>query len=424
MKKYDLIIAGAGAAGLMAALSASREGMSVLLLEKMEKAGRKLRITGKGRCNITNTRPWNEFSTHIHPKSNTLKHAFHSFSNTDTIKLFEEIGLPVTVERGERAYPSSGKAQDVVNALTAELEMRGVEIRYNSRVSGYNICDGLVESVDWLESGTDISAKTDSFIISTGGLSYPLTGSDGDGYMLAEKAGHTVVPCLPSLTALMPLKYDLSLSGLSLKNVSLKLFVGKDQVQEEFGDIEFTTNGLEGPLGLRISRKAVKAISSGNKVFTEIDLKPALSEDQVIARIKREFPSDGKIRLTDLLRKLMPGQLIIPFINSSGLVQSKVLSLQLPGEVYKLTDLLKNWRLEISGYTSFERCVITAGGVNFDEIVPKTMVSRLLPNLFFAGEVVDLDGDTGGYNLQIAFSTGYLAGKSASYFVKKSKTVI
>jgi len=182
----------------------------------------------------------------------------------------------------------------------------------------------------------------------------------------------------------MPLKYDSSLSGLSLKNVSLKLFVGKDRVQEEFGDIEFTSNGLEGPLGLRISRKAVKAISSGNKVFAEIDLKPALSEDQIIARIKREFPSDGKMRLTDLLRKLMPGQLIIPFMNYSGLVQSKILSLQLPGEIYKLTDLLKKWRIEISGYTSFERCVITAGGVNFNEIVPKTMASRLLPNLFFS----------------------------------------
>ena len=424
MKKYDLIIAGAGAAGLMAALSASRDGMSVLLLEKMEKAGRKIRITGKGRCNITNTRPWNEFSSHIHPKSNTLKHAFHAFSNTDTIKLFEEIGLPVTVERGERAYPSSGKAQDVVNALTEELTKKGVEVRYNSKVTGYNISNGVVVSVIWNESGGKRSAETHSFIIATGGLSYPLTGSDGDGYKLAEYAGHTVVPCLASLTALMPLKYETLLSGLSLKNVSLKLLVGKDMVQEEFGDIEFTSNGLEGPIGLRISRKAVKAISSGNRVFAEIDLKPALTEDQVIARIKREFPSDGKIRLTDLLRKLMPGQLIIPFLNSSGLVPTKILSLQLPGEIYKLTDLLKNWRLEISGYTSFERCVITAGGVNFDEIVPKTMSSRLLPNLFFAGEVVDLDGDTGGYNLQIAFSTGFLAGKSAAYFVKKSKTVI
>lgn len=424
MKKYDLIIAGAGAAGLMAALSASRDGMSVLLLEKMEKAGRKIRITGKGRCNITNTRPWNEFSSHIHPKSNTLKHAFHSFSNADTIKLFEQIGLPVTVERGERAYPSSGKAQDVVNALTAELERTGVEIRYNSKVTGYNVRDGFIVSVEWIESGGKKSANTDAFIIATGGLSYPLTGSDGDGYKLAEHAGHTVVPCFPSLTALMPLKYETSLSGLSLKNVSLKLYIGKDMVQEEFGDVEFTSNGLEGPLGLRISRKAVKAISSGNKVFAEIDLKPALTEDQVIARIKREFPSDGKIRLTDLLRKLMPGQLIIPFMNSAGLVQSKILSVQLPGEIYKLTDLLKSWRLEISGYTSFERCVITAGGVNFDEIVPKTMSSRILPNLFFAGEVVDLDGDTGGYNLQIAFSTGYLAGKSAAYIVKKSKTVI
>lgn len=422
MKQYDLIIAGAGASGLMAALSASREGLKVLLLEKMEKAGRKVRITGKGRCNITNTKPWNEFSEHIYPKSNFFKPAFRSFSNSDTLNLFEEIGLEVSVERGERAYPASGKAADVVTALTDEILRNKAEIKYMSKVTGFTTDNNLITSVSWEESGVARTSVAKALIIATGGLSYPLTGSDGDGYKIAAQAGHSVSQCLPSLTALMPVKFDTALSGLLLKNVAVKLFVGKDLVQEEFGDTEFTSNGLEGPLGLRISRKAVRALSSGNKVFVDIDLKPALTEDQIIARIKREFSADGKIRLNDLLVKLLPKQLIIPFGNSSGLLQSKILSLQFPGEIYKLADLLKCWRLEISGFTSFERCVITAGGINLDEILPKTMASRIIPNLFFAGEVIDLDGDTGGYNLQIAFSTGHLAGRSAAYLIKKSSS--
>lgn len=420
MENRELVVIGAGAAGLLAALSAAEEGVSVLLLEKMEKAGRKIRITGKGRCNITNTKNWDDFSKHIYPKNSFFKSAFYNLTNTKTITLFEEIGLETIIERGDRVYPKSGQAKDVVDALVNRLSALGVEIRYNSRVTDIKSIDGSVTELVWDENGSRKSVCPKAVIVATGGLSYPTTGSDGDGYKFAGNLGHNIVPCFPSLTALMPKGYDSSLQSLVLKNVILKLFIGKDAVQEEFGDVEFTNNGLEGPLGLRVSRKAVKALLNGEKVFITIDLKPALSEIQLINRINREFDTNGKIRITDLLPRLLPKQLIEPFMKQNKLLSGKILSSQLPGEIYPIIDSLKNWKLEIESFTSFERCVITAGGVSINDIVSKNMSSRIIKNLYFAGEVIDIDGDTGGYNLQIAFSTGYLAGKSASHFILKS----
>ncbi|MHC1689864.1 MAG: NAD(P)/FAD-dependent oxidoreductase [Bacteroidales bacterium] len=420
MENRELVVIGAGAAGMLAALSAAEEGVSVLLLEKMEKAGRKIRITGKGRCNITNTKNWDEFSKHIYPKNSFFKSAFYNLTNSKTITLFEEIGLETIIERGDRVYPKSGQAKDVVDSLVNRLNALGVEVRYNARVTDIKSIDGFVSELVWDENGTRKSVSPKAVIVATGGLSYPTTGSDGDGYKFAGNLGHNIVPCFPSLTALMPKGYDSSLESLVLKNVTLKLNIGKDAVQEEFGDIEFTSNGLEGPLGLRVSRKAVKALLNGEKVFIAIDLKPALSEVQLINRINREFDANGKIRITDLLPRLLPKQLIEPFMKQNKLLSGKILSSQLPGEIYPIIDSLKNWKLEIESFTSFERCVITAGGVSINDIVSKNMSSRIIKNLYFAGEVIDIDGDTGGYNLQIAFSTGYLAGKSASHFILKS----
>jgi predicted Rossmann fold flavoprotein len=420
MENRELVVIGAGAAGMLAAISAAEEGVSVLLLEKMEKAGRKIRITGKGRCNITNTKNWDEFSKHIYPKNSFFKSAFYNLTNSKTITLFEEIGLETIIERGDRVYPKSGQAKDVVDSLVNRLNALGVEVRYNARVTDIKSIDGFVSELVWDENGTRKSVSPKAVIVATGGLSYPTTGSDGDGYKFAGNLGHNIVPCFPSLTALMPKGYDSSLESLVLKNVTLKLYIGKDAVQEEFGDIEFTSNGLEGPLGLRVSRKAVKALLNGEKVFIAIDLKPALSEVQLINRINREFDANGKIRITDLLPRLLPKQLIEPFMKQNKLLSGKILSSQLPGEIYPIIDSLKNWKLEIESFTSFERCVITAGGVSINDIVSKNMSSRIIKNLYFAGEVIDIDGDTGGYNLQIAFSTGYLAGKSASHFILKS----
>ena len=420
MITYDIIIIGAGAAGMMAAISSAREGMKVLVLEKMERPGRKILITGKGRCNITNTREWEEFSRHIFPKPNFFKFAFKSFSNFNLLRFLNEIGLETVIERGERAYPLSGKSQDVVKTLAKEMVRLGVEISYNSIATKLLIKDSIVTGLLYEKNGALHEVFSKAIIISTGGLSYPLTGSDGDGYIFAENLGIKTMKRLPSLTALMPSNYNISLKGLILKNISVKLIAGKDLLQEEFGDAEFTNNGFEGPVGLRVSRKAVKAISEGNRVIIDIDLKPALSRDQLISRIEREFGQQEKVYLESLLRRLLPGQLVNIFIDYIGFGKTKILSKKLPGEIYKISDLLKSWKFEIISYTGFERCVVTTGGVSLDEILPKTLASRKINNLYFAGEVIDLDGDTGGYNLQIAFSTGYVAGKSAAEKVKKS----
>lgn len=423
MERFDIAIAGAGAAGLLAAISSAREGMKVIIIEKMERAGRKILITGKGRCNITNTKSWDEFSTYVHPNPSFFKFAFKSFSNKDVQILFEELGLNLTVERGDRVYPLSGNAADVVDVLVKEAERLGVLISYKSRLIDVKIENQLTVGVVYETLSGLSQIEVGAVILATGGLSYPSTGSSGDGYLIAESVGHKTSRMLPSLTALMPVNYDLNLKGLVLKNISVKLLVGKDVVQGEFGDAEFTNNGFEGPIGLRISRRAVKAISDGNKVNLIVDLKPALSNDQLINRIMREFGTLDKLKLKDLLKKLLPSQLVPHFLFLLKMGDSKILSTKLPGEIYVISDLIKNWNIKIESFTGFERCVITAGGVELSELIPKTMGSRIVKNLFFAGEIIDLDGDTGGYNLQIAFSTGFLAGKTASYFIKKSNNL-
>lgn len=413
MEKREIIIAGAGASGMMAAITAARCGAKVTLLEKMERPGRKIRITGKGRCNITNTKSWEEFSSHIHPNSRFLKHAFHAFSNTDTIKFFEEIGLKTVTERGDRVFPESGKATDVTDALVNELNRLGVRLICNVAVTGVNLLDGTVKSISVIKNGREEIIGGDAFIIATGGLTYPMTGSTGDGYKIASKCGHTIAECFPSLTALMPVGYNRSLDGLQVKNCEITLFIGKDSVQREMGDLDFTGNGIEGSIGYKISRKAVKAIKSGNKCRVSIDLKPAVSKDELEARVERELKNTQISNTADLLRKFLPKQAVIPFIEMNQ-IENNIGRLLLKNGVTTIVNALKEWRMNIESYTSYERAVVTAGGINLDEIVPKNMKSRMISNLWFAGEIIDLDGDTGGYNLQIAFSTGFLAGKSAS----------
>ena len=414
--RTDIIIVGAGAAGLFAALAAAREGVKVTILEKMERAGRKIRITGKGRCNITNTKPWQEFATHIHPKSNFLKHSFYNLSNIDTISLFNEIGLDTVVERGDRVFPESGIAADVVEVLMKELSLLKVDILYNACVKEVlKECDA-VTGVVYERDGRDYKLECGSLIIATGGLSYPLTGSSGDGYKFASALGHGVTDCFPSLTALMPANYTKELEGLHLKNVEIALSVDNDIVQREFGELDFTNNGVEGAIGFKVSRRAVKAIRAGGRCSVYLDLKPALTEEQLHRRLEREFMSEKE--LSGLMHKVLPGQLARHFANMvrSGGVTSGYHHHNNNGirDIGKIVSMLKSWRLDIAGYTSYERAVITAGGVSLDEITAKNMRSKLYGNLYFAGEVLNLDGDTGGYNLQIAFSTGYMAGQSAA----------
>ena len=435
----DILIIGAGAAGLMAAAGAAetlkKEGKEhkVLVFEKMPRPGRKIMITGKGRCNFTNVKPWNEFSVHIHPKPNFLKPSFYNLTSDGMIDFLDSHGMESVVERGDRAFPASHLASDVVDALVMAAGKEGAEILCGKEVKEIRREDSFIVTCC---DKTVYSSK--KLIIATGGLSYPKTGSTGDGYAWAREMGHKIKPLLPSLTAIVPKGYkddttkesaksikghiDRStplteigqlMCGNQLKNVGLTLTVDGNQVQEEFGDLDFTDGGLEGPIGFKISRKCVNAIANGSKVSISIDLKPAVETEDLTVRIGtlwNEVSKDRKTankqykdRFRILLTKVMPMSLINGFLKLNPNADHKTLA-----------KILKNWKMEISGFVGYERCVVTAGGVSQDEVTPKTLESKLVPGLYFAGEVLDIDADTGGYNLQTAFSTGYLAGISAA----------
>ena len=467
----DIIIIGGGAAGLMAAAGAARtlaakaeSGAAqgrVIVLEKMPRPGRKIMITGKGRCNFTNLKQWNEFQQHVHPKPNFLKPSFYNLSSEKMLTFLEESGLSVVVERGDRAFPESHLASDVVDALVRAAQRAGAEILCSKEVR--DICpkadahqNGNLDIEENKSSnGFHITCQDGSeytcskVIICTGGLSYPKTGSTGDGYGWAEQTGHKIRPLFPSLTAIVPKGYkdttpgkstpaqesvaasnttglkghiDRStpfaelgdmLSGNQLKNVGLSLYIDGNEAQYEFGDLDFTDGGLEGPIGFKISRRCVNAVINGSKIYVTLDLKPAVEPEDLTVRIttlwnevmkdKRSANKQYKDRYKVLLTKVMPMSLIPAFIKANPNVDHK-----------SLAKALKSWKMEIEGFVGYERCVVTAGGVNTEDITPKTLESRIVPGLYFAGEVLDLDADTGGYNLQTAFSTGYLAGICAA----------
>ena len=462
--KVDIIVIGGGAAGLMAATGAAQtlSGGKVIVLEKMARPGRKIMITGKGRCNFTNLKQWNEFQQHVHPKPGFLKSAFYNLSSEKMLNFLEDNGMAYVVERGDRAFPESHLASDVVDALVRAAQSAGAEIHCGKEVTEvFAKSDATCQSPNNFEiSCTDGTSYTCSkLIICTGGLSYPKTGSTGDGYKWAEQTGHKIRPLFPSLTAIVPKGYkDLSpayqptddqksskksagnisvsntlstnlkghidrstpfaelgdiLCGNQLKNVGLSLYIDGNEAQYEFGDLDFTDGGIEGPIGFKISRRCVNAIINGSKVYVVLDLKPAVEPEDLTVRIstlwnevmkdKRSANKQYKERFRILLTKVMPMSLIPGFVKMNPNADHKTLA-----------KALKNWKIEIEGFVGYERCVITAGGVSQDDVTPKTLESRIVPGLYFAGEVLDLDADTGGYNLQTAFSTGYLAGISAA----------
>lgn len=430
----DIIIIGAGAAGLMAAYGAgTTAGCKVIVLEKMPRAGRKIMITGKGRCNFTNAKPWNEFSQHIHPKPNFLKPSFYNLTSEKMIDFLAEQGMESVVERGDRAFPASHLASDVVDALLRAAEGAGAEVLCGKEVSEVS---QTKEFTIKCSDGSSYSCR--KLIICTGGLSYPKTGSTGDGYKWAVQMGHSIKTLFPSLTAIVPTGYKVGgtntpptktkghidrstplsetgkmLCGNQMKNVGLSLVIDGNTAVDEFGDMDFTDGGIEGPIGFKVSRKCVNSIINGSKVYAVIDLKPAVDLEDLTVRIntlwneiakdKRSANKLYKDRFKVLLTKVLPMQLIPAFIKLNPNVDHK-----------SLPKALKNWKMEIEGYVGYERCVVTAGGVSQEEVSPKTLESRLTKGLYFAGEVLDLDADTGGYNLQTAFSTGYLAGISAA----------
>lgn len=396
-------------------------------------------ITGKGRCNFTNLKNWNEFSEHIHPKPGFLKPSFYNLTSEKMIAFLTEQGMESVVERGDRAFPASHLASDVVDALLRAAEGAGAEV-----LCGKEVKEILRFAKDdkegfRLECADGSSYACRRLIICTGGLSYPKTGSSGDGYLWAKSFGHSLRPLFPSLTAIVPFGYkDITVSGKGssagkahidrstplsetgnmlcgnqLKNVGLSIVIDGNIAVEEFGDLDFTDGGLEGPIGFKVSRKCVNALMNGSKVMAVIDLKPAVEIEDLqvriatlwneIAKDKRSANKLYKDRFKILLTKVLPMQLIPGFVKMNPNADHK-----------SLAKALKGWKMEIEGYVGYERCVVTAGGISQDDMTPKTLESRLVPGLYFAGEILDLDGDTGGYNLQIAFSTGYLAGTSAA----------
>ena len=447
--KSDIIVIGAGASGLMAACGAAEtlakagKETSVTLLEKMPRPARKIMITGKGRCNFTNLKDWNEFSAHIRSKANFVKPAFYNLTPQGVIDLLAAYGMPSVVERGDRAYPESHHASDVVDALVRLCNSQGVKIETETEVSAIAAAEGAFK----LSTTDGRSYSCSKLIIATGGLSYPSTGSTGDGLRWAEQTGHSMVPTFPSLTALVPLGYKQTadrglhidrstplaplgekLCGMQLKNVGVQLLVGGSVAQDEFGDVDFTDGGLEGPVGFQISRKAVKSLINGSRVSVLLDLKSGVDLTELTARIKdlwKEVDYDPRsARLHEkekcriLLGKLMPWELIPAFVACNP----GIMTLERRGRtdtkvwvnLVSIAKALKEWKFDIAGYVGYERCVITAGGVSTDDVIAKTLESRVVPGLYFCGEVLDMDCDTGGYNLQAAFCTGYLAGISAA----------
>ena len=450
----DIIVIGGGAAGCMAAVAAAQEGASVLVIEKMPRPGRKIMITGKGRCNFTNVKPWEEFSRHIRSKAQFLRPSFYNFPPEQIIAFLEAQGVGTVVERGDRAYPASHKASDVIDALVRAARQAGVRLETGSAVRNIS-ADGEGFTVECYCR----QYRCRRLILATGGLSYPGTGSTGDGYTWAERFGHTVRPCFPSLTALVPKGYKQpgtgestlpegypspkghidrstqlteigkALCGNQLKNVGVTLYSGPDVLRSEFGDLDFTDGGIEGPIGFAVSRDAVKAMLNGAKVRLRLDLKPGVPPDELLARIKTllneilKDPRSKRMGIKEILRvltgRLLPWDLIPGFLRC----HPEILAGRRGNERIDLAAIaaaLQQWDFDIEGFVGYERCVVTAGGVATEEMLPKTLASRLQPGLYMCGELLDIDADTGGYNLQLAFCTGRLAGQSAARSLQKT----
>ncbi len=410
---FDVIVVGAGAAGMMAAGTAARNGLRVLLLEKMEKSGRKVRITGKGRCNVTNARPPEEFAEQVRANADFFSTAFAEFNNKATIRFFERQGVKLDIERGERVFPKSGKAWDIANALLEYCVDNGVKIVYNTQVTEVLAIGGKVYGVKYRNKrGFERKEECSRVIVTTGGASYPATGSTGDGYGFAADLGHAIEPLRPSLTPLVSSHPQMkNLHGLLLRNVRATLSIDGEAVREEFGEIGFSERGIEGAVALRLSRDAVDALIDGRSVKLAIDMKPALTEEMLRDRIRREVAEMAPEEFfAELLRKLVPKPMVVPLAEEIDVHSRSYIRKVGEQEFERLVKVLKGMVFPIKDYAPFEYAVVTAGGVRCDEVNRYTMESLKVKGLYFAGEVLDIDANTGGYNLQIAFSTGRLAG--------------
>lgn len=410
MERKKIIVIGGGPAGLMAAGQAAESGAETLLLEKMKRPGLKLSITGKGRCNLTNIAEIPDFIEHFGRTGKFLRQAFAQFFSHDLIQFLSTHELEIVEERGGRVFPASGKATDVLTLFLKWIQECGVQVKTSTEVKSLIIENGQITGVNT----KDRKFHGDAVILAVGGASYPGTGSTGDGYSLAESAGHSIVPLSP---ALVPLEvsgnFTKNMSGLNLRNINVSLIINGKKKGEEFGEMSFTEFGVSGPVILTLSGKVVSALKDGQQVTLSIDLKPALDYKKLDARLLRDFASRNTEEIRTLLGGTLPREMIPACIRMTGIPPERTGAHITSKERKLLLNWLKDFRLEVNGHRPLAEAIVTAGGVNTREVNPRTMESMKTRGLYIAGELLDLQADTGGYNLQAAFSTGWLAGHSA-----------
>ena len=419
----DVIVIGGGPAGMMSAITAAKENNNVIILEKMNSCGRKLLITGKGRCNITSSLSMDDFIKNTPGKGKFLYSCFQNFTNGDIIQMLKNNGVKTKEERGNRIFPVSDKSLDVLNAFEKEMEKNNVKVITKANVKKINIENKKVTGVTFEKDGLNKTFKADKVILATGGKSYSATGSTGDGYKLAEDLGHNIVRVRPSLVPLQTngrnLKICKQMQGLSLRNVKMKLIDSSKNktIYEDFGELLFTHFGVSGPTILSSSAhllryKNVDELLNKGTIKLIIDLKPALDEEKLNLRILRDFEKEKNKSFKNSLNDLLPKKMIDTVIELSEIDENKKVNEITKKERMKLIQLLKHFEITISGFRPIEEAIITSGGISTKEINPKTMESKIIQGLYFAGEIIDVDAYTGGFNLQIAYSTGYTAGKN------------
>ena len=433
----DVIVIGGGAAGLMAGITAARQGASVVVLERMKEPGKKMMITGKGRCNITNACPMEEFIPNLPGNGKFLFSALQQFTNDDLLRFFQEQGLETVTERGGRVFPATGKAKDVIAVLRSALQKAGGRLVTGAQATGFTVKPGQVTGIryrtvenDGRRDGQDFRSQTKgkmklgpehtldagAVIVCTGGASYPGTGSDGNFVPVLEMLGLSIEPLLPALVPLQPEEgFTEELEGLQLKNVEASVLADGKVVAKEFGELQFIRGGIAGPICLTMSRKVAR-LQHYNQPELElsIDLKPALSDEKLEARLIRDFQEFSKLRLAEVVRKLLPQPLVEPVLDTAFLDGKRQVSQVSKEERLALIQTVKHFTIPLVGTRPLAEAIVTAGGVALKEIDPKTMKSKRIAGLYFAGEVMDVDGYTGGFNLQAAFSSGYVAGLHAA----------
>lgn len=404
-----VLVAGGGAAGMFAAIAAAENGNEVLLYEKNEKLGKKLFITGKGRCNLTNACDADTFYTSVISNPRFLYSSFGGYTNHDVIAFFERIGVRTKTERGGRVFPVSDHSSDVIRGLENELRCKGVEVKLHSEVKRIETKEGRFNRLIFSDGS---AAEGDCCIVATGGLSYRTTGSTGDGYRFAEEIGHTVKKCIPSLVPVeVKEPWVKELQGVSLKNVEVTVCDGKKKLFREFGEMLFTHYGVSGPLLISASSRVGRKLME-KPLTLEIDLKPALDEEMLHKRILRDFEENQNRQFKNAVGKLFPAKLVPVMVRLSGILPEKKVNVISREERSNFVHLIKHLKMTLTKLRDYDEAIITKGGISTKEIDPKTMESKLMKGVYFAGEVLDLDALTGGFNLQIAWSTGYAAGKS------------